>query len=330
MSHPIMSFAIRSDRGESVHLSAAVLMGTEGEAVFSAGMVDVPFYVRSAAKPYQAIALLVSGAREQYQLTDEDLAIACASHSAEPRHLEQVRAFMDRGGVEEAQLQCGPHRPLSRAAAEDLLRGRQQPTPLHNNCSGKHTAFLVAARAMGAGADDYLSPEHPVQQLVLEHLRRLSGVEDLPVGVDGCSAPTFFLDLAGMARLAQQLAAGDDPLLTPQFAAMAKHPFLVGGTDRFDTDFTAALAGRGVAKEGAEGVQTVAIRDRKGGGYGLALKVLDGSSRPKAQVALEILHTAGLLDQADLERMAAHYQPTYRNRAGQKVGTLVTQLEAQE
>ena len=330
MSHPIMSFVLRSDRGESVHLTAAVLVGPAGQTTFSAGLVDIPFYIRSAAKPYQAMALHASGAFEQFGLTEEDLAIACASHGGEARHLAQLRAFQARAGVAETELQCGPHWPLNRAAEETLLEAGKHPVPLHNNCSGKHTAFLAAAKAMDASTDDYLSPDHAVQQLILEQLQRLSEVVDLPVGVDGCSAPTFYLTLAGMARLAQRLAAGDDPLLAPQFSAMANHPFLVAGTGRFDTDFTAIMDGRGVAKGGSEGLQTVAIRDDAGNGHGLALKVLDGHARAKAQVALEILRAAELITQVELERLASHYQPTYHNWAGQEVGTLVTQLDTGE
>ncbi len=326
MRHPIMSFVTRSDRGESVHLTAAVLIGPAGETVFTAGLVDIPFYMRSAAKPFQAIAMLESGAFQQYGLTAEDLAIACASHSGEPRHLEQVRAFQARAGVEEDQLMCGPHWPLHRPSEEALIRQGNRPMPLHNNCSGKHTGFLAAARALGAPAGNYLSPDHAVQRLILGHMRRLSGLEDLPTGLDGCSAPTYFLTLTEMARLVQRLAAGNDPLLAPQFDAMVQHPFLVAGTERFDTDFTSVLAGRAVSKEGDEGLQTVAIRAKDGGGYGLALKVLDGHRRPKAQVAPTILRQARLLDVGDLEHLAAHYRPTYRNRADRDVGILVTQL----
>ncbi|MFB0516364.1 MAG: asparaginase [Candidatus Neomarinimicrobiota bacterium] len=327
MTNPIMSFVLRSERGESVHLTAAVLIDPSGAAVLSAGLVDIPFFIRSTAKPYQAIALLATGALEQFRLTEEDLAIACASHSGEPGHVEAVRAFMARAGVSEAALLCGPHFPYNRQAEEELLRRGERPTALHNNCSGKHAAFLAAARAMGAPLDGYLSPDHPVQQLILEHLQRLSGIEDIPVGVDGCSAPTFFLTLTLLARLAQRLAAGDDPLLVPQFKAMVSNPFLVGGTGRFDTDFTTVMNGRAVAKEGAEGLQTVAIRGRKGRGWGLALKVLDGSARPMGQVALEILKAFKLVGSAELEQLAAHYRPAYTNRAGLKVGTLLTQLE---
>ena len=327
MSNPIMSFVLRSGRGESVHLTAAVLVDPSGEALLSAGLMDIPFYIRSAAKPYQAIPLLATDAHERFQLTEEDLAIACASHSSEPQHVQAVRAFQARAGVEEEHLQCGSHFPYCRAAEEELLRRGERPTALHNNCSGKHTGFLAAARAMGASLDDYLSPDHPVQQLSLEHLQRLSGIEEIPVGVDNCSAPTFFLTLTIMARLAQRLAARDEPLLVPQFQAMTSHPFLVGGTGRFDTDFTTVMKGQAVAKEGSEGVQTVALRDRKGHGWGLALKVLDGCDRPKAQVALEILHAFKLVEPEELEQLATHYRPTYTNRAGRQVGTLLTQLE---
>ncbi|UCD36977.1 MAG: asparaginase [Fidelibacterota bacterium] len=327
MSNPIMSFVLRSDRGESVHLTAAVLIDPDGDVAFAAGPEDVPFYLRSAAKPYQAIPLLESGAMEQFQLTEEDLAIACASHSGEARHLEVVGAFQARVGVKPAQLQCGPHLPFCRESEEQLLGESAQPTVLHNNCSGKHTGFLAAAKAMGATLDDYLRPEHPVQQSILAHIQRLIGLDDVPVGIDGCSAPTFFMALTDMARLVQRLAAGDEELLVPQFKAMVKHPFLVGGTGRFDTDFTTVMGGRAVAKEGLEGIQTVAARDGKGRGFGLALKVLDGCERPKAQVALEILHAFELVEPEELEQLGGYYHPVYTNNVGLEIGTLITEVK---
>ncbi len=326
MTAIIMTYQLRGSMVESIHLSSAVVIGPDGDVAFAAGFTDTPTFVRSAAKPYQAIALHTSGSFRKYHLTPEDLALACASHCGEPGHLAAVGRFQERCGVRSEQLQCGPQFPMNRQAEEALLAQGMEPTSQQNNCSGKHTGFLSAAQALGAPLVSYLEPDHPVQREISAQICRLSGETEVPVGVDGCSAPTYYLPLIGLARLAQKLAAGDDPLLQPQFEAMTAFPFLVGGTGRFDTDFMMALKGRAVAKEGAEGVQTVAARDARGRGWGLAVKVLDGGSRPRAQVTLEILRSLRLVSDTDIKPLREHYEPRFANRAGRAVGSLVTNI----
>ncbi|MCK4578306.1 MAG: asparaginase, partial [Candidatus Marinimicrobia bacterium] len=192
MNKAIISYLLRNERVESIHLTHAALVGPEGETVFAAGFTDAPLYVRSAAKPFQAAVLHLSGAVEKYSLGTEDLAVACASHGGEPRHIEVLRQFQDKVGVSVDDLACGAHFPFNRQAEEQLLADGTQPTQLHNNCSGKHTAFLAAAKALGAPLEGYLEPDHPVQAAILMELKRLAGLDEIPVGVDGCSAPTYF------------------------------------------------------------------------------------------------------------------------------------------
>ncbi len=326
MNSHIVSRWIRSDNVESVHQVSAVLIDPAGEVVFSAGDINASTYIRSAAKPFQALALLESGAYAKFGVTVEELAVVCASHSSQPRHLDVVRGFQQKVGVTDDDLHCGPHPPYNREAEEDVLRSGELLTALYNNCSGKHTGFLAAAKAMHASLDSYLDPEHPVQLFILEQIQEMLRLDEITLGIDGCSAPTYYLSLQNMARMIQQLADRDNDRLSRQFHAMSTNPFLVGGSKRFDTDFMKVMGGRAVAKEGAEGLQTIAIRDEKGQPYGLVVKVLDGNSRPRPQAVMGILHRFGLIDDLHLNQLNPHLKPIFKNWAGHLEGILETEL----
>ncbi len=328
MNSHIVCRWIRSDNVESVHKVSAVLIDPAGEVIFAAGDIKASYYFRSAAKPFQALALLESGAYAKFGVTIEELAMACASHSSQPRHLDVIRGFQRKVGVSVDDLQCGPHPPYNREAEEVVLRSGGLLTALHNNCSGKHTGFLAAASAMNAPLDSYLQPEHPVQVFIREQIQELLQLNEITLGIDGCSAPTFYLSLQNMARMIQQLADNDNDRFSMQFHAMCTNPFLVGGSNRFDTDFMTVMGGRAVAKEGAEGLQTIAIRDNAGRPYGLVAKVLDGNPRPRPQAVMGILHRFGLIDDSHLDQLGQHLKPGFKNWAGNLEGALVTELPA--
>lgn len=325
---PIQTVVYRGGDTESVHLTAAVLLDPDGKAAFSAGDVGRPVAARSSLKPFQAAVLQLSGAVERFGLTDEQLALACASHSGEPYHVAAVKKFMEQVGVSESDLGCGSHHPYHEPSRDALLQSGDGPTVLHNNCSGKHTGFLAAAVAVGANLKDYLDPAHPVQQMITGQLQQWLGRGNFATAVDGCSAPTYYLTIEELARLGQLLIAGTDSLLQPQRRAMQAFPELVGGTARFDSDFMSALGQRAVSKEGAEGVQLIGIKDGRDRSWGLALKVQDGANRPKWQVALAILESAGLVTSGDLERLPDYHQPILHNHRGVAVGRLSTVLPA--
>lgn len=326
MNNQIVSRWIRSDNVESIHQVSAVLIDPAGEVVFAAGDINASYFIRSAAKPFQALALLESGAYAKFGVTVEELAVVCASHSSQPQHLDVVRSLQHKVGVAVADLQCGPHPPYNREAAEDILRSGESFTALHNNCSGKHTGFLAAAKAMNTSLETYLDPQHPVQVFIREQIQGMLQLNEITSGIDGCSAPTFYLSLQNMARMIQQLADNDNDRFSRQFHAMSANPFLVGGSGRFDTDFMRVMEGRAVAKEGAEGLQTIAIRDEKGRPYGLVVKVLDGNPRPRPQAVMGILHRFGLVDDLHLSKLDQQLKPLFKNWAGNLVGSLETEL----
>jgi L-asparaginase II len=286
MPNPVLVEVTRGALVESVHRGAIAIADADGVLRFALGDVETPVYPRSALKPIQALPLLVSGAAEVFALSEEEIALACASHSGEPMHTARVAAWLERIGCSESDLVCGPQPPRYEPAWEEMLRRGETPTRLHNNCSGKHTGFLTVARHWNLPVEGYAHVEHPVQQAVANSLRALSGVADLPCGVDGCAAPNFALPLAGFARALAKLAGQRTPGAERILRAMTSHPELVAGTGRACTALIRAAEGRAVVKVGAEGVYAGMILER---GLGIALKIDDGATRAAETAVAAVL-----------------------------------------
>ena len=287
---PIVVEVTRGDMVESRHHAAVAVVDIAGTVVLRAGDIERAVYARSAIKPLQALALVESGAVDAFGLTEPEIALACASHSGEPRHTATVRAWLERVGFTESDLECGAHAPLNSAAAATLVRAGEKPSALHNNCSGKHAGFLTLARHIGASPAGYVRYDHPVQQRVLGILEQMTGLDlgDASRGIDGCGIPVIAIPLGSVALAMARLSEpGDQP--EPRQAAaerirgaMAAEPFLVAGTDRFDTRMIEATNGRVLVKSGAEGVLCAILAEL---GLGVALKVADGARRA-AEVAM--------------------------------------------
>ncbi len=299
---------------ESVHrVSAAVVAG--GRVVLSRGITDAPVLLRSCAKPFQAVTVVESGAADAFGLDGAELAVACGSHSGETRHVRAVASILRKAGVKPAALQCGIHPPLSVRGLRDLYRARKEPAALHNNCSGKHAGMLAAARRLGAPLRTYLDRGHPVQRMNLAGVARWTGIPErkIPVGIDGCSAPSFAVPLRAMAR-AMAAFCREDGAARRIRGAMTAHPAMVG---RFCADLMKAGKGRIVAKGGAEGVYVCGLPET---GAAIALKVEDGSNRPWAFVLAALFRELGLLGGADLAQVGKLAIPAVRNHAGRIVG----------
>lgn len=309
----------RGDVVETIQRGHVAVVDARGRLLAWSGDPDAVSYMRSSAKPLQATMVIQSGAAERFGLTGHLLAICCASHNGEPRHVEAVREVLRRADVPESALQCGIHAPVHEPSAAALWRAGQEPTEVHNNCSGKHSGMLASTRALGAPLDSYLSIDHPVQQGILANVAALTDVpaERILIGVDGCSVPVHGVPVRAMARAYAHLAdpasaPAHEALLAPLGEAMAMHPFYVDGTGGGDTLMMERAAGRLVVKGGAEGVLCVAVRDA---GVGLAIKVESGRNERSHAVAIEALRQLGLLDNAEVEAMGelAH-PPIYNHR----------------
>lgn len=290
---PVLVELLRSGVVESTHTGSVVVLAADGEPLCTVGVVDRPMFPRSANKPLQAVGLLDAG----WQPGDEALALATASHSGEPRHLEVVRRTLASAGLAEEALQCPAMLPLAEDAAHRLLREGQGPTPLTMNCSGQHAAMLACCVTNGWDTAGYLAAEHPVQQAVRRAVERLAAEPVRHLAVDGCGAPQHALTLLGLARAFRALATGDGASGRTA-AAMRTHPDLVGGTGRGVTALMAGVPGI-LAKDGAEGVYAAALP----GGAAVVVKIADGANRAAMPVLVGGLRLLGV--QADvLDRLA--------------------------
>jgi L-asparaginase II len=299
LANPILVEVTRGDLVESVHRGAIAIVDADGKILFATGDVDEVVYPRSSLKPIQALPLVESGAAEAFGVSDEEMALACASHSGEPMHTSRVAAWLERIGLSEHDLACGPHAVRYEPVWEAMVKRGEHPTRIHNNCSGKHTGFLTVARHWDVATGGYERHDYPVQQAVAKALGELSGeTGTLPWGIDGCAAPNFALPLAAFARALAKLAA-PQTLAAPRAHAaerilrsMIAHPELVAGTGRACTILMRACSGRAALKTGAEGVFAAMIPER---GLGIALKIDDGAGRAAETTIACLLDRLGLL-----------------------------------
>ncbi|HET6221478.1 MAG TPA: asparaginase [Dongiaceae bacterium] len=324
---PLVIDVTRGDMVESRHRAAVAIVDAGGKVAAAWGDIERPVYGRSAIKPLQALPLIESGAADRYGLGAAELALACASHNGEPRHVELVAAWLDRIGCSADDLECGSHLPYHEPTVAALIRAGAKPGPVHNNCSGKHAGFLSTARHLGEPTRGYIGPEHPVQQRILRTLEEMGGLSlgDTPRGIDGCGIPVIGMPLRPMALAMARLAdpAGLPPTRAAAarrlMAAMAAEPFLVAGTGRFSTRVMEIVGAKAVMKGGAEGVYTAALPTL---GLGVALKVEDGASRA-AEVAMgEVLRRLKLLSADETVALAELLTPPVLNRVGRETGRI--------
>jgi len=319
---------------ESRHRGFIAIVDAEGEFLASLGDVTAKTYYRSAAKPFQTIPLVASGAADHFGFTPRELAVITGSHSGEAIHLEAVNSVLAKAGLDESALQCGAHMPFDEAAARELKSEGKPPTALHNNCSGKHAGMLALARFLGAPIENYLDPGHPVQLQIRVALARFADIplDEIAMAVDGCSAPVFSVAVQDMARSYAQLVGWEQTDLDESLsmaarrivAAMIEHPEMVGGSQgRLDTDLMRTARGRIVAKVGAEGVQLLGALPsaRYPSGLGIAIKVEDGDTRrARDPVVIETLRQLGLLGEEQLAQLAHYARSTVRNHRQLEVG----------
>jgi len=313
---------LRIERGEveeGVQRGHLAAVDPEGKVIASRGDPERLTYFRSCAKPFQGIAALRTGIVERFDLTAEHVAIICASHNGEPRHVAVVRDLLAHAGIDESALQCGAHWPYDEAAASVVRREMDEPLAVFNNCSGKHSGMLAAARVLDAPLGSYLEPSHPVQQRIRQVVEEFTGsaTADIVYGIDGCSAPNAAVPLSAMARSFARLVTSDDAAAKTAVEAMTTHPFLVGGTRRFDTALMEVTDGRLLAKGGAAGAHCTA--DRRSG-VGLALKLDDVDGTWLSAAVMAALTDLGWLAPAEQQALDRFAHPTLRNHKGLEVG----------
>jgi L-asparaginase II len=282
---PVIAEVVRSGFVEGRHHGSVLALDTNGSPAYAAGDVTGPILPRSCNKPLQTLAMVRSG----LDLDGELLALACASHSGEPFHLDGVRRILAHVGLAESALKNPPGWPLEDAVAEEALRSGATPTTLAMNCSGKHAAMLATCVVNDWSTADYLDPTHPLQQAIAATLTQVTGEPIAHRAVDGCGAPLLSVSLVGLARAFAHLATSSRPEETRIATAIREHPVWVSGTRRDEAALLAAIPGA-IAKAGAESVYAVALAD----GRAFAVKTEDGAPRARPVVMAALLSRFGI------------------------------------
>jgi len=289
-------------------------------------------------KPFQALPFIERGGAEAFDFTAQEIAITCASHSGTDLHRHVLEGMHEKIGTTEDDLGCGVHYPSDYETRTAMKKAGLKPTPFHHNCSGKHTGMLAHARLRNLDIKNYLDPEHPVQVTIRETLADMVGLhpDEMPLGIDGCSAPVYGIPLQNMAHGVARLADPDASGLKYADAcrmitsAMMSYPVMVAGPGKFDTDLMTAGKGKVFCKGGAEGYQIFGVMPGEifdgSPGLGIAIKISDGDHKGRARTAvgLTILKSLGVLDEADAARLEPYGNVPVRNWRNKVVGEIRT------
>lgn len=328
MSTQVLANVIRGNTVESVHAGHLSIVDGSGHVVFELGDASTVTYFRSACKAFQLIPCITSGAADAFGFDEEEIALAAASHSGEPAHVSIAQRMLQKVGLDASHLQCGAHLPFSEAEARRMQRSGEEPTQLHNNCSGKHTAMLALAKHIGADIATYVRADHRIQKRIRRCIADFTEVpeSDIAIGIDGCAAPNFAVPVRSMAKSFVNLIS---PVSFPEptqnacrriVSAMIRYPELIGGSERLDTKLMQAAPGRLISKVGADGVWLCGVLpcEKWPTGLGIAIKVADGDDyRGRPVIAVEILRQLGVLSRNDLSELSPS---PIKNRRGDNVG----------
>ena len=341
MTAPDLVLNWRGDVIENSHIVHAAIVDSNNKLLYSLGDPSRLTLARSAAKPFQALAILETGAAEKFGFDDADVALISGSHNCEEKHVSRVKAMLQKVGVTEQDMRCGGHPSLSKVINTGWIKSDFKPTAVYSNCSAKHVGMLAAVKALDVGIKDYHLPSHPVQLKIKQTHEQLADLkpDELRWVIDGCNAPSPALPLQNMALMYAKLALASDldsPSTRNQkrlYHAMATHPDMIGGDSRFCTDFMRSFPGFWVGKLGAEGCYGVGIRDCQQtrdlcakGGLGIAVKIEDGNIDILYAALMEILGRLDLGDEVR-EKLKESYCTMAKNTMGIETGHVSFQMD---
>lgn len=336
MQHMPLVEVTRGSIVESIHYGSITIAQPDGKVIFSIGDTKQPFFLRSAAKPFQALAFLEQGGAERYGLNSQEIAIICSSHSGTDQHVRVLEELQRKIGIQESMLQCGIHAPFHAPTAQEKISKGEAFHPNQHDCAGKHSGMLAYAKMLNAPLTDYLQPEHAVQQSMLSVFAEMCrmDVDDIPLGTDGCSAPVFAVSLPNSAAAYARMCQPDD--LAPKrraacqaiVSAMTSHPDMIAGPQRFDTDTMNAGGGSLVTKIGAEGFHGIGILPGKAAGFstslGITIKISEGdlTLRAGCVAALHVLKQLGIFTVDQLETLKGYDRRSIQNWRANDIGEI--------
>jgi len=310
----------RGELIESYHWGSVAVVDSDRNLKYFYGNPTMYIHTRSSMKPFQALLAFITEAIDRFGITDEEIAVMVASHNGTDYHVSLVRSILEKAGFSEDDLECGIHMPYDKKTAERMIKQGEEPTPIRNNCSGKHAGMLISAKAMDVPHRGYRFPHHPIQEEIRKIIRTFIGHKPVYEGIDGCGVPVFAIPLVDLAYMYALLA---DPSKSPYSryleriqVSMKKYPLAVAGEGRFDTDLMRGVPGI-IAKSGAEALYGVAIPQLK---LGLAIKIHDGGRRAVSPVVTRALDELGILTKDYREMLRDWIMPPVKNNHGETVG----------
>jgi len=298
----------RSNRIESIHAGYICITDSNNNVLYNIGDCKDKVFLRSAAKPFIATTFIKSGAMEQFDISEKELAIICSSHTGEDYHRETISSILNKIGVSEEDLKCGISAPYNKEMNERLIRKNERPSKLYNCCSGKHSGMLAACKALGLPIDSYNDKCHPLQKLILYNISKLLGCseEDIILGIDGCTVPSFMITIQQISYLYALLADGGNTkeeykdALTKIRNSMVAYPEMIDGYEEFYTELMGHSDKRMIAKVGDEGLYCVAVPEKK---IGIVVKIVDGNERACYPVIIEVLKQLGIFTKTESKQL---------------------------
>lgn len=317
MQNPILVEVYRANVLESFHRGVICVVNENNEVIFSKGNVDQVCYPRSAMKFIQVLPLIELGGIEKFGFTLEEIAVMCGSHNAEQEHLEVVECILSKIGLNKNDLFCGPQYPTSKRDADHLIRENKKPEHIHNNCSGKHAGMLALCQLINAPIQDYINPNHPIQQLILEYVEKIYEYPKakMATALDGCSAPIYSIPVINQAIGFKNLVSNhyEEKLANAcktVVDAVSKYPFMVAGSKRYCTDMMQITAPQIIGKTGAEGIFCLSLPKQK---IGVCIKIDDGKMLPQYNVAQAFVEATKLFSKEELKPLHHYLQADLTN-----------------
>jgi len=321
----VLVHVTRGNHIESIHRGHIIVADSHGTPVYHVGDPDHTICLRSCGKPLQALPLITTGAADAFHISPAELAVMSGSLSGQDFHVKAITSVLGKIGLDERSLHCGIHPPSHRPTAKKLQESGNRASPLHNNCAGKHVAMLALCVYHGWPLENYIVPEHPVQQLIRDTVSSLTEVPvgKIGIGIDGCGVPVFFLPLVSLARAYAQLTCRADPAISRLMEAVLSNPEMIAGDERICTDIMRIAGKKIFAKTGAEGGYAMSLMEK---GWGIGIKIEDGNNRALHPVIVETLKQLQVLSREEEKRLEAYHHPLIVNHRKEVVGGINTQF----
>ena len=311
---------------ESRHNIHATIMDANNKLIFSCGNPNYITCIRSSFKPFQAYPVIHHQGHIKYNFTSSEIALLCASHNGEPRHIRSARNMLKKIKLSHKQLECGKHLPSHKNTKKQIIQNQIKLNSLYNNCSGKHVGMLTLSKLLTCKSKNYISYNHKVQQAIMQHLYKNHSVKPLSIGVDGCGASAPFFTIKDIAKLYLDFGTSNNSAYQVLYNAITKHPQMIAGNKRFDSFFTKLMEGSGMCKGGGEGVIGLYLNSRKYGPISLAVKVEDGNHRARAIAVINLLKEIQALSTTIQSKLNQFIQINRLNHNNRKIGFISTEI----